>query len=686
MLRSGELILTVRDGLLLELSTAKGERVGEVKMPLLRFAGGDSASRFRLVPGSPRLEQAAARSRLTCDATALRKGETVRFVLALETRRDLPDAIVASCTVRVSPGTILRAAVQAELTSTAPDGSAPRFWSFQGSSTPERSDWILPLHAGFTRANFLGMNAPDYGGGIPYVDVWNRRWGVGLGSLSPVPEPLAFPVMTTDGKTAVVKLEDRLVSDRRRDDTLYVLIPFVILYHRGDYYNGLTLYSRLMRDRGVSMSPPPPAAFGAEWCAWGYERTFLPDQVTATLAAARATGCTWATLDDGWQSADGDWEPDPRKFPAGLRPMVDAVHAAGLLARLWWVPLEAHDSSYSATHFPERMAEFGMGLQSRLALVHPEWFQLNADGSRTQVSWWNSYTLCPAVPAVRAYYAGLARRMLTDWNADGFKIDGQNMNAVPPCYNALHRHASPYDAPRAVPQFFREIADAARAARADAVLQLCPCGEVFSLYNLPAASITVASDPLSSFQVRHRGKTFRALGGGRAAFSGDHVELTNHVWDESTRRSVVRGTEDFASTIAVGGIPSTKFTITGIPQPDSSLALTAARQRVWQEWIGAYDRERPSEGEYRNLYDIAFDRPETHVMSRGDTLYYGFFPGRGETGAVELRGLGRRTYDLAVFPSGEHLATVRGPRARYTLRSPEPLIIKAVPRAEKATP
>jgi alpha-galactosidase len=134
----------------------------------------------------------------------------------------------------------------------------------------------------------------------------------------------------------------------------------------------------------------------------------------------------------------------------------------------------------------------------------------------------------------------------------------------------------------------------------------------------------------------------------------------------------------------VGGIPSTKFTLAGTAQPDSTLVLTDARRRIWQAWIGAYERDWPSEGEYRNLYDIAFDRPETHLLARGDTLYYGFFPAGGEnSSSVELRGLGKRTYDLTAFPTGEHLATVRGPRARFSLPSGEPSFVKAVPRAEK---
>jgi len=57
-------------------------------------------------------------------------------------------------------------------------------------------------------------------------------------------------------------------------------------------------------------------AFRPIWCAWGYGRGFTPSQVEATLPLARRLGFGWATLDDGWQVAEGDWVPVSSKFPS----------------------------------------------------------------------------------------------------------------------------------------------------------------------------------------------------------------------------------------------------------------------------------------------------------------------------------------------------------------------------------
>src|SRR6202022_2936758 len=81
----------------------------------------------------------------------------------------------------------------------------------------------------------------------------------------------------------------------------------------------------------------------------------------------------------------------------------------------------------------------------------------------------------------------------------------------------------------------------------EAVIEICPCGTSQAVHNMPYMNQAVASDPLSSWQVRHKGKTIKALMGPSAAYAGDHVELSDRA-------------NDFASTVGIGAVVSTKFT------------------------------------------------------------------------------------------------------------------------------
>ena len=558
--------------------------------------------------------------------------------------------------------------------------SSYKFWSFQGGSYPERYDWIFPLTPGYNRENYQGMNAPDYGGGIPVVDLWTKEQGLAFASIDIKPQLISLPVKVQNSGA---------VSFAVKDSNQYMIlpgkslseVPCAIITHHGDYFNGLHTYSKIMQQEGFSFPDAPKDAFQPEWCAWGYERNFNKEQILKSLDEVKKLGFKWVTIDDGWQNADGDWEPSPEKFPGGEKDFItfiDSIHSHGLKVRLWWVPFAAQDSSYNVKHFPERMNEYGMKTQSRLALEHPDWFLLDKNGQRVQVSWWNSYLLCPALPQVREYYQAFLKKAITKWGIDGFKIDGQNLNEAQPCYNPEHHHKNPDESTQGVPGFFKDLYKTAIALDPNFVIQACPCGTNFSCYNLPYVNQTVASDPLSSWQVRLKGKTFRALYGNRESYSGDHVELTNRTWDDKLQKFIPHGKEDFASTLAVGGVPASKFTVDGLAQADSTLILDPAKEKYYQRWMQIYNTEKMSEGKYLNLYDIAYDKPETHLIKKGNSYYYSFFAKNNYNGKVQLRGLEKGNYKIYNLYTGKIIANINTSAPYLQINFDKYLLLKAV--------
>ena len=270
---------------------------------------------------------------------------------------------------------------------------------------------------------------------------------------------------------------------------------------------------------------------------------------------------------------------------------------------------------------------------------------------------------------MRADAAAFVRKALGEWGFDGLKIDGQHLNAAPRCFNPAHAHATPADAPEGVPGFFKAIWEAAQAVKPGAVIEICPCGTGYSYFTLPYLNMTVASDPESSWQIRSKGKTLKALAGDRIAYFGDHVEMSE-------------GGEDFASTFGVGGVIGTNFAWPGAPgEKDRELLLTPEREKTWARWVALYEAKRLSEGEYLgNLYDIGFDRPEAHAIRKGNALYYAFFAPRHE-GVVELRGLAPgKAYAVRDYVNGVDLGKVEGPVARLTVRFSQSLLLEATPQ------
>jgi alpha-galactosidase len=557
--------------------------------------------------------------------------------------------------------------------------SSYKFWSFQGGSYPERYDWIFPLTEDYQRANYQGMNAPDYGGGIPVVDLWTKKMGIAFSVINKKPQFVSLPVKVTGSGAVSFSIADsnQITMEPHQSSEL---IRVAVIVHHGDFFNGLRTYSELMQKEGFNFPRARSDAYQPEWCAWGYERDFNKEQILKSLPTVKKLGFGWVTIDDGWQNNLGDWEPNLNKFPGGesdFKAFIDSIHSYGLKVRLWWCPFTAQDSSYSATHYPSRMNEYGMNIQSKLSLEHPDWFILDRNGDRVQVSWWNAYLLCPALQEVRAYFMDFTKKAITKWKIDGFKIDGQNLNMVPECFNQSHNHENPIASSDSVPVFFKDIYNEATKLDTGFVIQLCPCGTNFSFYNLPFVNQTVASDPLDSWQVRLKGKTFRALyGSNTEAYSGDHVELTNHTWDDKAQKFVAHGMPDFVSTLAVGGVPASKFTISGIVQEDSTVALNHSDLKYYQRWLDIYNKEEMSKGIYLNLYDIAFDKPETHVIKKGSTYYYSFFSDSTFKGKVELRGLTKGHYKAFDLYTGRPLSAVNSDSPFLKIKFDHYMIVK----------
>jgi alpha-galactosidase len=510
----------------------------------------------------------------------------------------------------------------------------PGFWSFQGSSSDARADWVMPLTPGFYQENFMGMNQSDYGGGIPVSDLWRRDGGVAVGHLDLVPQEVSLPVdydaYSGEAKIGVFN-RIKWAMEWSTGDTLKTLQTFVSL-HKGDYFETLERYSGLMQAKGIEFAPSEEAAFESIWCGWGYERKFTTADILQTLPKVKELGIKWAVIDDGFQIAEGDWRVDTRRFPGGskdMKKMVDAIHAHGLKAKLWWAPLAADPGSKVLNDSPGALL-------------------INETGAPQYITWWNSYYLSPASEETMKHTMATLDMFIDQWGFDGLKMDGQHMNAVPADHNWDSPRAYPEQSIEKLPLFFKAVYETTREKKPHAVIENCPCGTCMSFYNMPYTNQVVSSDPLSSWQIRLKGKTYKAIMP-QTAYYGDHVELS----DEGS---------DFASSFGIGAVLGTKFTWPADnPNQSESQLLTPEKELTWKMWFDLYHQKMLSKEKYLGgLYDIGYDKPETHVIAKGDTLFYAFYE-KNWTGSITLKGLNESVdYQAVDYVNKEAIATFGG--------------------------
>lgn len=82
------------------------------------------------------------------------------------------------------------------------------------------------------------------------------------------------------------------------------------------------------------------------------------DKLVELASSAKDLGIEMLVIDDGWfghrnydDTSLGDWFPNPAKFPNGLKPVGERVHALGLKLGLWFEPeMISRDSVLFETH------------------------------------------------------------------------------------------------------------------------------------------------------------------------------------------------------------------------------------------------------------------------------------------------------------------------------------------------
>ena len=542
-------------------------------------------------------------------------------------------------------------------------------WSFQGASVGWGVDEVLALRPG-RRKNLVGTMSKDGegGAGLPLNDFWNAGTGEAMGCLAATSCAMPVVVALDGSASASLVFPARTLAPGESWSSPWTFLTV----HRGDFFEPVRQWAGFMGQSGWKPVPSPPEAFEASWCSWGYGFDITPAQMLGALPKLKELGIPWATLDDRWFDAYGDWNPRPDTFPGdAMKELVATYHKAGEKVQLWWLPI--------AAEIANGKGESHRYHRSRVAREHPDWLVLDAKG-RPATMTRDLAALDPSLPDVQAYFRDLAVKFVREWGIDGFKMDC--VFAIPPCYNPGHHHTSPQESVQAVGELYHVIWAAVHALKPGAVIQICPCGTTPAVDWLPWMDQAVTADPVGALQVRRRIKLYKALRGPASAVYGDHVELSamsalgHGEWFETG--------EDFASTVGTGGVVGTKFVwpIRGLVPKAGPVDLTPARDALWRKWLGLYHEQGLSSGTFLNLYTLGFDAPEGYAIVKDGRMHYAFFALGPWKGEVELRGLEPGSYRVRDYGEGRDLGQVlaaEGKPPRLAVTFQDHLLLELIP-------
>jgi alpha-galactosidase len=173
----------------------------------------------------------------------------------------------------------------------------------------------------------------------------------------------------------------------------------------------LEAYARFLQTR---YGAPRHAEAPRVWCSWYSLYYFITQPVLLqVLEAFSDLPFDVFQIDDGWQQAVGDWQPN-QKFPAGMDGLAHRIHATGRMAGLWLAPFLVHE-------------------RSRLFREHPEWLLRDPEGQPLLAArnWGGRvYALDVTQTAVQDWLVALMRQVRR-WGYEYVKLDFLYAAALP---------------------------------------------------------------------------------------------------------------------------------------------------------------------------------------------------------------------------------------------------------------
>jgi alpha-galactosidase len=199
-----------------------------------------------------------------------------------------------------------------------------------------------------------------------------------------------------------------------RPGTRFETAPLVAVFSAAGLNGIAAAFQRDIRDRVIAW-PDPARPRPVHYNCW--EAVYFDhrlDTLSEIAERAAALGAERFVLDDGWfgrrdddTSSLGDWTVDRRKWPDGLGPLVERVHALGMTFGLWVEPEMVNPDS-------------------DLYRAHPGW----ALGPADQVLGRNQMVLNLALPEVRDHLLGVLSALLSEYPIDYLKWDHNRLLPV----------------------------------------------------------------------------------------------------------------------------------------------------------------------------------------------------------------------------------------------------------------
>ncbi len=216
-------------------------------------------------------------------------------------------------------------------------------------------------------------------------------------------------VLLRPGKTNAISIfasgDNTLLTCGRTMSTDWLAIDFIDL-NDPDPLKGFL--EEVVRDNKIKHNNSIPSG----WCTWyQYFTKITPDIIRMNLDILSdqkdAIPLDYIQIDDGYQTAVGDWMETKHRFYAQMDLLAEEIHEQGYKTGLWMAPFIVHPSS-------------------KIFKDHPDWLIRDGKGKIVNAGWnWNRFCagLDLSHPEVQVYIRRIIENAVKNWGYSYLKLD-----------------------------------------------------------------------------------------------------------------------------------------------------------------------------------------------------------------------------------------------------------------------
>jgi len=201
--------------------------------------------------------------------------------------------------------------------------------------------------------------------------------------------------------------EGKVIKPNQEIDLIKVLI-----LHGTDQESEIwDTYASYFKDERTISGNENPKRHVNGWTSWYYYYGDVTEEIVQTNLDAIIKykyPINIFQIDDGYQTAIGDWLSVNNKFPGGMKELVQKINANGIKAGLWLAP-------------------YAVGFNSRIVKEHPEWILKEAHDSSKMIvagpNWGGFYAIDLYNEGAREYLRHVFDTVLNKWGFDMVKLD-----------------------------------------------------------------------------------------------------------------------------------------------------------------------------------------------------------------------------------------------------------------------